>query len=136
MGYEQRKKKTKDELNYFPKYVVDIIRDFLENGKIYETQSKCGDEKKINDEVLKCLICTILDFPEASDDERAKYIHKYETCQKDLITDRTINPVLNEYNVKLKNPCFSAVQRNTFSGILRYLWARKIKDISLIQIHF
>lgn len=32
-----------------------------------------GGEKKVNDDVLKCLISTILNFPEAADAELTNY---------------------------------------------------------------
>lgn len=129
---ENRKAKKLDtELNYSPEYVEKIIRQGLENGKINETLDRGGGEKKVNKEVIKCLVCTILDFPTASDVERANYLNNYGPCREDNITDRTVNRVLNEYKIKLKYPCFSATQRNTFNGmVLRYLWSRKLKDIA------
>lgn len=87
--------------------------------------------KKITRDALKFLICTVFDFPEASDYERMLYLNKYGPSIDDNITERTVSRVLNKYLIKLKHPCFSVKERNTFSNmVLRYIWARKMKDIA------
>lgn len=55
-----------------------------------------GGEKKVNDDVLKCLISTILNFPEAADAELTNYLNLYGPCQNDNISEKTVNRVLNQ----------------------------------------
>ena len=129
---QERKKSRLDfELNYSVEYVKKILRNEMENGSIEETKSRGGGDKKVNKEVLQCLVCTILDFPEASDYERTVYVNKYGPCSDDVISVKTVNRILNDYSIKTKVPCFSSKERNTFSSmILRYVWSSVLKDIS------
>lgn len=57
------------------------------------------------------------------------YLNTYGPYKEKNITERTVNHILNKYLIKLKFPCFSVKERSTFSNmILRYIWARKMKD--------
>lgn len=58
------------------------MRECLNKGIVKPTKERGGGDKKVNDKVLKCLLCTIFDFPDATDSERAYYLNNYGPCQK------------------------------------------------------
>lgn len=130
-NWVEERKKLDCELNYSPQYVVKLLRDGLNKGSITKTKSRGGGEKLVDEEVLKCLICTVFDFPDATDEERTIYLNKYVPCQEDNIRIKTVNRILNENLIKTKVPYFSFKERNRFSAlVLRYLWAHQKEEIT------
>lgn len=135
--YKERKRNSLDgEINYKPNYVVSLLQGALDTGQITKTKNRGGGEKKVNKDVLKCLICTVFDFPKATDAERTAYFNTYGPCQEKSISEKIVNRLLNENMFKTNVPCFSPKDRNTFGAmVLRYLWAdvmKKIQKDSLI----
>lgn len=81
--YKERKRNRLDgEINYKPNYVVSLLQGALDTGQITKTKNRGGGEKKVNKDVLKCLICTVFDFPKATDAERTAYFNTYGPWQK------------------------------------------------------
>ena len=129
---EREQSKLPHELNYSPKYVAKLIRDSLDDGSMKKTKNRGGGLKKVNNDVLKCLICTIFDFLAATDEEITKYLNKYGPCQgkKKNISVKTVSRILNENLIKTKVPYFSPKERNTFGAmVLRFVWAKVMQKM-------
>lgn len=129
---EREQSKLPHELNYSPKYVAKLIRDSLDDGSMKKTKNRGGGLKKVNNDVLKCLICTIFDFLAATDEEITKYLNKYGPCQgkKKNISVKTVSRILNENLIKTKVPYFSPKERNTFGTmVLRFVWAKVMQKM-------
>ena len=128
---ERSTSKLNSEMNYSVEYVKKILREGSGNGFIEGTRERGGGSKKVDEEVLKCFVCTILDFPEASDEERIFYLNHYGPCFEDNISSKTVNRILNHYSIKTKVPCFSFKERSTFNSVvLRYAWCTVVKNIA------
>ena len=131
---DKRKEVISDaELCFSPRYCREIIKQYLETGSYIPTQKRGGTPYKVTVDTLKCLIATILDYPDANDKERAEYINKYgpNSSPEMHISESTVNRVLNELNFTVQTPCFSPVQRNSFGyRLARVLWGNVISKVA------
>ena len=83
-------------------------------------------------ETLKCLLCTILDYPDATVEERRFYLNNYGPNRKKNISRDTVRNIMDKMNVTIQTPSFSPVQRNSLGFcIARVLWANVIKNIKI-----
>ena len=117
--------KAPEEIAYSANYTYRLLLAFDENESIIPTKSRGGNNTVLNDEIIKCVIATVLDFPEATDRQRTEFINKHGPCKNtDPISQSTINRILNKLKFTSKQPCFSPMQRNCIGyRIARSLWA-------------
>ena len=118
------------ELKYSPKTIMKLIRQWQKTDGPNDVKTKGGGLKKITDDTIKCLITTVLDFPEATDLERCEYINKYGRCTNGTIGKSTVNRILKNLSVTIKEPSFAPPARNSLGyRIARVIWAKVMDSL-------
>ena len=121
----------KGEIGIQYSQAAKLINKFIANNGVIYVKKKGGAKPKVTEDVLKCLIATVFDFPDALDKERLEYLNKYGPCINDNICEKTVNNALHNLNITIKDPSFSPAARNCFGyRIARILWATVMKEIS------
>ena len=122
---------TAKEKCYAPKTVIEYIKKWSDLDGPPKTKPKGGMNKKVTKELINCLITTVLDFPEATDSERTDYINSYSGVFNDTtISESTIDRILKNLKITVKQPSFSPVARNSFGyRIARVLWSKVMKEV-------
>lgn len=122
--------KLPSEITYSVRSVTDFIVKWTLRNRIDPTGKRGGAPKKYTLETLKCLLCTVLDYPDATSKERADYINKYGPADQESISDDTINHILEKMKITIQTPAFSPIQRNSMGyRIARVLWVKVINNI-------
>ena len=119
-----------NRLEYSKRQYLAIIQDWMKDGQITTVKKRGGSHGKVTRETLECLITTVLDFPDATDSERAVYLNQYGPNINDNISESTVNRILNKLNITVQTPCFSVKERNNMGyRIARVLWAEEMQQL-------
>ena len=126
---ERNVSRIEGEITYTERYVCEIIEDYL-NDDLKPTKKRGGAPSKVTRETLKCLLCTVLDYPDATDAERTEYLNTYGPNINSNISVSTVNRALSKMNITIQTPSFSPIQRNSLGyRIARVLWSKTITEI-------
>ena len=120
-----------NEINYSERQYYEILTEYLNTGEIPSVKKRGGNPGKVTKETLECLIVTVLDFPDATDHERAEYLNEMGPHQNNKISESTVNRILNKLNITIQTPCFSPRERNSLGyRIARVLWAEVMESLA------
>lgn len=107
-----------------------IFSEWSDKGFLSPVKKRGGNPGKITEETLECLITTVLDYPEATDRERATYLNMYGPQIEDNISESTVNRILDNLNISVQTPSFSPKERNNLGyRIARHLWAEELDHL-------
>ena len=123
-----------DEYNYSVDHTLKLLTSFHKGDVVY-LKSHNGAQSKLTDQEKLCLLATVMDYPQLTDEERQKFLNNYviKDASRHVAT-RTINHYLNTFNFTVKKPCFSVKERNGFGyRIARALWSWRLAEISQQQ---
>lgn len=122
--------KLDSDLTFTEGYALKILNDCIDNNGVVLASKRGGAKPKVTPEVMKCLVTTVLDFPDATDAERADYLNKFGPCVGNNICIKTVNNALKKLKITNKTPSFSPKPRNCFGyRVARIVWANIIRDI-------
>ena len=88
---------------------------------------------KISEDVILCIITTIMDFPHWSGRQRMEYLNNKSGILKGVrITIRSVNRLISNLNFEIKTIKFTPPARNSIGLMyLRAFWARIILEIAM-----
>lgn len=120
-----------EKVPYNTKTIARMVGSIKKTGFIKKTEHSGGKPSLIVGEVETCLVCTVIDFPQWSGEERASYLMSERgPLYGRKISARTINEYLNEHQFKYKKIAFSPKARNTLGSIIaRRVWSYFVKQM-------
>ena len=120
---------------YSINYIADLLSKIKKNnGKIPECKKRGGVTTKMTEEIKKCLICTVLDFPLWSGANRLQYLKSkngplFQKPKSEHISVSTINEFLCSNKFVFKSVAFSPKPRNSIGfRIARFVWAKTVME--------
>ena len=117
------------ELIYADKYAEKLLVDLMKTKGTKMIEPRLHVARKMTKEAKIALLCTVMDYPYLTDNERAVYLNKYVISEKPVST-RTVNYKLTNMKIKIKQPCFSVKERNSLGYLIaRCLWSQVINQI-------
>lgn len=128
---EQRNKAVSiEEKRYKVSTILDIIRKYYETGSPKKAKNKGGKPYKITQDTIRCLVASVLDFPDATDQERTLYLNTYGPNHDVHISESTVNIILNNLKITVQKPCFSPKERNSLGFVIaRYVWSKVMEEL-------
>lgn len=141
INYYKPNKKYSLSTNSIKHWIEKYERSEEEQNKIkkelvLKEKSKWGGAHnlKLNDDVLLCIICLTLDFPNMPSKQIASYLNsKYGPCsdEKKHIKPGTVSRALRSLNFSMKKVAFCPTTRNSIGlRIYRVAWSLLMQEIS------
>ena len=107
-----------------------LLTAFKKNDGPIESHKRSGVKPKITDASRLCILATVMDYPYLTDKERTEYLNKYGANVMNPVTEKTVNMLLNDMQITIKTPAFSAKERNTLGFLIaRYVWTQAISEV-------
>ena len=104
----------------------------FKKNKNYQTKNRT-QRGKINEDVLLCLITTLMDYPQWSGEKRAEYLNFHSGIFEagKGISLRTVNRIISQLQFQIKSIKFAPPARNTVGlMILRAFWACMVLELT------